>query len=162
MKILSIDQSLTNCAIIIWEDGLVYDFQVIHSNKELEDHQRIFEISSQIAQLMKEENIQTLAIEGLSLGNNIGNSTRVLAGLYYSILIEAYKQDIEIKVFTPTQVKKFATSSGKAKKPEMFQALPDKIKNKIENSNYKTISKGKYDLADAYFIGKIYLENYTN
>ena len=158
MRVLSLDQSLTNAGIVIWEDGLVYDFTVLHSDKSEEDHLRIMYIVDNIEAICKEENIDVISLESLSFGS-ISTSVRVLAGLYYAIRIMAERLDIECKDFTPKSVKKFATGSGNAKKPDMWKALPENIKTKFENK-VKTISAGKYDLADAYFIGKIYLENY--
>lgn len=158
MKILSIDQSLTNCAYIIWEDGLVYDFGVLHTINKDKEAIRIMYLIDNLAKIIKEENIEVITLEGLSLGS-ISNSVRVLAGLFYSIQILGERLGVPVIEFSPKTIKKFATGSGKAKKPEMWGALPQKIQEKFTNK-VKTISGGKYDLADAYFIGKFYLENY--
>lgn len=158
MRILSIDQSLTNCAYIIWEDGLVYDFGVLHTTNKDKEAVRIMYLIDNLAKIIKEENIEVIILEGLSLGS-ISNSVRVLAGLFYSIQILGERLGVPVIEFSPKTIKKFATGSGKAKKPEMWSALPQKIQEKFTDK-VKTISSGKYDLADAYFIGKFYLENY--
>ena len=76
----------------------------------------------------------------------------------FQILILCHINNLEWEEFAPTSVKKSATGSGKAKKPDMWKALPDKIQQKFE-SRYKTISSGKYDIADAYHIGNLYYKS---
>ena len=158
MKIISIDQSLTNCAYVVWEEGLVYDFGVLHTTNKDKEAIRLIYLIDNLAKIIKEENIEVITLEGLSLGS-ISNSVRVLAGLFYSIQILGERLGVPVIEFSPKTVKKFATGSGNAKKPDMWKALPEKVQDKF-TGKVKTLSSGKYDLADAYFIGKLYLENY--
>jgi len=158
-RVLSLDPSLTHAGWIVWEDGLVYDYGVIYTTNKDKDHIRIMNIVEQLQNIIIENNVTFLAIEGMSY-SSISSSVRPLAGLYYSTIIMAELNGVDFLDFPPTSVKKFATASGKAKKQDMWKALPDNIKAKFEKT-HKTISSGKYDLADAYFIGKIYLENYS-
>lgn len=158
MRVLSIDQSLVNNALIIWEDGIIYDFEVLHTTNIDKEAIRIMKIVDRIEEIIKEDNISVISLEALSFGS-ISTSVRPLAGLYYAICILGERLGLEVIDFTPKSVKKFATGSGNAKKKQMWEALPPNIKTKFE-SKVKTISAGKYDLADAYFIGRMYLENY--
>ena len=157
MKILSLDQSLTHTAWVVWEDGVIDDFGVLSSTKEYDTHVRILELLNAINYLLETYNIELLVLEGLSFGS-ISISVRPLAGLYYGILIECFKKSILWEEVTPSAVKKFATGSGRAKKKDMWEAVPASIKVKFEKQ-YKTIASGKYDLADAYFIGAFCLKN---
>lgn len=158
MKVLSLDQSLTHTAWIVWEKGLIYDYGVIKTTKQegFDEVTRLAYIIGDLHNIMVKENIEYVAIEGLSL-SGVSSSTRILSALYYSILLKAYLLGIDYEVFPPTMVKKFATGSGKAKKPDMWNSLPDNIKNKFEKT-HKTIASGKYDLTDSYFIGKLFYE----
>lgn len=156
MKLLSIDQSLTNCACILWEDGNMIDHFVVQTPKDMDTHIRIYTIVNAISYYLEDNNVDKVVLEGLSFGS-ISTSVRMLAGLYYSILIATHVHDIEWEEVTPKSVKKFACH-GKASKKEMWEALPDKVKAKFEATN-KTIASGKYDLADAYFIGAFCLKN---
>lgn len=157
-RVISLDQSLSNCSWIVWEDGLIYDYGVIHTTNIDPDHIRIMKITEQLRNIIVENNVSTLALESLSFGS-ISTSVRVLAGLYYSILIMNELEGNNFVEFTPSSVKKFATGSGKAKKPDMWNALPETVKAKFMKT-HKTIASGKYDLADGYHIGRMYLENY--
>ena len=138
MRVLSIDQSLTNCGLVVWEDGLVYDFSVIHSDKSEEEHKRIMYIVDIIENICKEESVEVISLESLSFGS-ISTSVRVLAGLYYAIRIMADRLDIDCKDFTPKSVKKFATGSGNAKKPDMWKALPLPVANFLTDLGVKSL-----------------------
>ena len=157
MRTLSIDPSLTNCGVVVWEDGLIYDFFSIQTDKALGEVGRIRFIIDSLKKTFLEEQIEEVTIESLSLGS-ISNSVRVLAGLYYSIKLLCEYYEIPCSEVTPLQLKKFATGSGKAKKTDMWKALPENIKSKIESKN-KTISSGKYDICDAYWLGRFHLQN---
>jgi hypothetical protein len=93
-------------------------------------------------------------IEGLAFGNSIGNSSRDLAGLQYTIVASLLQYGIlpeNIKIIAPTSLKKFATGNGKADKKMMFDAIPDKqLQQKIADK-YK-ITKGRYDITDAHWL----------
>ena len=159
IRILSIDQSLTHCAWIVWEDTLIYDYGVISTTNIDKDHIRIMKIVEQLNNIILDNNVEVVVLESLSFGS-ISTSVRVLAGLYYNILILSEVNNLEYQDLTPTSIKKFATGSGKAKKQDMWKALPDNIKTKFEKT-HKTIASGKYDLADAYHIGNMYLTHYN-
>lgn len=158
-RVISIDQSLSNCAWVVWEDGLIYDYGVIKTTNIDQDHIRIMQITEQLRDIIIENNVSTLILESLSFGS-ISTSVRVLAGLYYSILIMNELEGNSFIDFTPSSIKKFATGSGKAKKPDMWKALPENIKDKFMKT-HKTIASGRLDLTDAYWIGRMYLENYN-
>jgi crossover junction endodeoxyribonuclease RuvC len=157
MRVLAIDPSLNSLGYCIFEDGLLYDFGAVQVSKGLEQHIKIYNISNILQNIIDTENIDKIVLEGMSFGS-ISTSVRPLAGVYYQILILAYINNLEWEEIAPTSVKKFATGSGKAKKPDMWKALPDKIKDKIE-VQYKTIASGKHDICDAYHIGMLFYKN---
>lgn len=93
-------------------------------------------------------------IEGLAFGNSIGNASRDLAGLQYTIISYLINDDFlpeNIRTVAPTSLKKFATKNGKADKKMMFDAIPDKQLQQNIADKYK-ISKGRYDIADAFWL----------
>ena len=158
MRVLAIDPSLSSLGYCIFEDGLLYDFGVIQPlNKNDEQHIKLYQLTNRLQQILDEENIDKVVLEGLSFGS-ISTSVRILGAIYFQILILCHINNLEWEEFAPTSVKKSATGNGKAKKPAMWKALPDKIQQKFE-SRYKTISSGKYDIADAYHIGNLYYKN---
>lgn len=158
MRVLAIDPSLSSLGYCIFEDGLLYDFGAIQPlNKNDEQHIKLYQLTNRLQQIIDEENIDKIVLEGMSFGS-ISTSVRILAAIYFQILILCHINNLEWEEFAPTSVKKSATGSGKAKKSDMWKALPDKIQQKFE-SRYKTISSGKYDIADAYHIGNLYYKN---
>ena len=156
MKVLSIDPSYSNCGVVVWEDGLLYDYFVIQTSKASEEVVRLAHIIDILKKVIKEENIEEVIVEGLSFGS-VSTSVRGLAGLFYSIQLLCHYSNIPFYEVPPTSVKKFATGSGRADKKDMKKALPDNIAEKFEKT-HKTIVSGLYDLVDAYFIGKYYYE----
>lgn len=151
MKILSIDQSFSNCAVILWDNDKMIDFLVVQTTNEKEDYERIHYIGEEIRTLLLTHKVDLMVIEGMSFGS-ISNSVRKLAGLYYYLLITAWKLGIPYKEVTPKSVKKFACH-GKASKKEMFDSLPKDVQE-LFASRYKTIKSGRQDLADAFWIGQ--------
>lgn len=99
-----------------------------------------------------------VCIEGVANGAS-GDATRGLAGLQFLIMSKfldeqeddfmEMKEPFAIDVVPPTTVKKFATDNGRADKDEVFESLPDEVKARF--AEYPK-TKGRYDLADAYWI----------
>ena len=77
MKILSIDQSLNSTGYCIWDNGLLYDFGVIKPPKDLEQHIKLFHTIAELERIIKEENISTIILEGLSFASS-SISVRIL------------------------------------------------------------------------------------
>src|SRR5574344_1828574 len=107
MKVLSIDPSYSNCGVIIWEDGLLYDYFVIQTTKDSEEVFRLAHIIDTLKKVIKEENIEEVVVEGLSFGS-VSTSVRGLAGLFYSIQLLCHYSNIPFYEVPPTSVKKFA------------------------------------------------------
>ena len=157
-RILSIDASLTNCAWCFFEDTVLTDFGVLHSNKDDDLHIRVHYLVKELESIIKENQVELVISEGLSFGS-ISPSARILAHLFYSIETMCWLNEVDFTEVAPTAVKKYATGSGKAKKPDMFKALPQKIRDKFKNSEYKTINKGLHDLCDSFFVAQLGMSN---
>ena len=156
MRVLSIDQSLNSTGYCIWDNGLLYDFGVIKPPKELEQHIKLFHTITELERIIKEENISTIVLEGLSFASS-SISVRILGAVYFNILILAYRFDIVWEEVTPTSLKKFATGNGKAFKEDMWKVLPEKVQQKIE-VEFKAKNSGKFDICDSFHLGKYYYE----
>lgn len=119
-NILSIDQSISKCAVIVWNNNEPIYWDVFKSGgseckKKLKsvhyfqkEVDKIDFISDNIIELVKQYNIKKVVIEGLAL-NAVGNATRTLAGLYYVLLSKLKQLNLveptDIVVISPTQVK---------------------------------------------------------
>lgn len=161
MKVfMGIDQSFTSTGTcLVDETGSVVGVGVITSNKTLDSFERAWTISQYILSVVFEYKPLNVGIEGLAFGG-VGDATRQLAGLQYTIVNSLRKQaSIDCCIVAPTTVKKFATTKGKASKQEMVDALPKEVLGAILEKNYKKTT-GLYDVTDAYFIAMYTLEEY--
>lgn len=163
MKILAVDQSFTSCGIMAldYEDG-VDAYNIIHferyvSNPETDTFTRAWVISQHIINLALTLKVDYTALEGLAF-SKIGNATRDLAGLQFVIVTTLrYVGNQNVIIIPPNNVKKMATGKGNAKKEEMYEALPQDVKNRLTDANLKKTT-GRYDLTDAYWIGRSAIE----
>lgn len=167
MRVLSIDQSYTCSGIVVLNDGDMEHCEVFKTKKPedakdmKQTYHRAFLVSERIVKLAEEYKPDLISIEGLAFGMR-GNATRDLAGLQFVIvveLIERYEYDVE--VLSPLTVKKFATGSGKAKKIEMIEKLPESILKKFLDLGVKKTT-GLGDLADAFWIGMCALDMHNH
>lgn len=138
------------------EDGSVHFFDTIKTVGE-----DIFLRARQVAQELEtivnqQHNLQTIGIEGLAF-SKFGNATRDLAGLQF-VIMNTLRHELgqDVKIVSPNALKKFATGSGKAKKQEMVDFLPQHVLD-LFKQQYKK-SNGLYDVADAYWIAKYVLD----
>jgi len=116
-------------------------------------YERVWEITLYILNLVLDSKPDLIALEGLAF-SKFGNATRDLAGLQYALVTTlrfAFK--CKVAIIPPNTVKKVATGKGNSKKPEMYEALPEGIKQHFKDMGAKK-TKGLFDLTDAYWIGK--------
>lgn len=153
MKILGIDQSYTSSGIVLLEDGELFSAHKYVADKSVNRFAQAHEIALHIAGVVDEHKPDIIAIEGLAFGMR-GNVTRDLGGLQFVII--AHLQEVkkrEVEIIAPTSAKKFATGSGRAKKEDMIESLPEPILEHFTGLGLKK-STGLADMADAYWIAK--------
>lgn len=155
MKTIGIDQSFSCTGVVVLVDGQMTKFETI-STKEMKDndiHFRANFIAERLAQIVYLEKPDRIAMEGLAF-QQIGNATRDLAGLQFVLINKlTYQMGYEVELHTPLAVKKLATGSGKSKKEQVIEALPDDVLAQFKAAKYVK-TRGLADLADAYFIAK--------
>lgn len=154
MRVLGIDQSFTNTGVTVVDDGILLHHEVIStkadSTNDMADFLRAQFIKNELIRIADTYLIEKIRIEGLAMGNTRGNTARKLGGLQFAIMIALFDSGYtDIEVIPPTTLKKSATGKGNADKEEMFDALPETIKETF-GSIPKT--RGRYDLTDAYFL----------
>lgn len=155
-----IDQSLTSTGVWILDDeGNTKHHELIKTAKNKEDpsdlFNRIITITKRILSIVDEYNINNVCIEGLGFAAN-GDATRNLASLQGVIICSLMDTcDVHIEIVAPTTLKKFASGKGNCDKNAMVDSLPDEVRVIVDEVPK---SKGKYDLADAYFLSKYLLE----
>lgn len=158
MKILSIDQSYTNSGYCLFDEIELLDSGLISSSKEKDMFDRAVEIANGLLQKADQHKPDRIALEGLAFAM-VGNRTRDLAGLQYTIVNAFRARGYKIEIIPPNTVKKVATGKGNAKKEALLDALPEGIRYHFEHNIGAKKSRGLYDLTDAYWIGKSILAN---
>ena len=152
---LGIDQSYTSTGLVLIDPrGHIVNHTVVGTLKSEGDY---FDRARMIAEMVA-SNYETqrefisddieVALEGLAFSIR-GHTLINLAGLQFMIVNALKNLDCSPLIHTPSTVKKFATGSGKAKKDDMWEALPEKVKKMFENIPK---SQGREDLVDAYWI----------
>lgn len=154
MRTCGIDQSFTKSAVVILLDGNLEYFNVFTTDKNDDIFYRCWKITKDICEFVVMIKPDYVNIEGLSFAS-FGDATRNLSGLQFSIVSNLrYNYGIDtVNIISPMTLKKAATNSGKAKKPEMIAALPENVLTTFKESGYKR-SNGLEDLADAYHLAK--------
>lgn len=147
MTTIGIDQSYT-CTAMYVLDGDKNPMITISSSKDDDIYTRANHIASSVVQFANEYKPEVIRIEGLAFGGK-GNSTRDLAGLQMLIIVELRKAGYSPIIIPPTTLKKASAKSGAASKEDMYNALPQSIKDRLVG--YKK-TKGLYDLVDAYWL----------
>lgn len=201
MKFLSVDQSLSHCAVVVWDEGVPVYREMIRTGstsskgKQKPDvmyfdtvYEQIDYICSRITEIVEEyEIVDEFVMEALSFGST-GNATRDLAGLFYCIvlsLVNSGNNWLEwhnIHTVAPTSVKSYArgllpeeertivkekvdkktgkkvysTGQVKMEKSHMVRAVDCDMPGWLDGI---TLAAGKADYADAYLIGKKFLED---
>ena len=181
MKIIAIDFSITSPAVTIIEpDDSIniiafdnkncgvktklpqgYNMKLLSSVEHKNDLIRFDGLTSKIIEAIGPDNIKDsiIAFEGYSFESS-GQLTRIAeACCLMKYKLYSNGCDPEIMSVAPGTIKKFATGSGLAKKPEMVEAFKNstginlfEILNK--NPNKKTIDAPITDIADSYWIAK--------
>lgn len=155
MKLMSVDQSLSHCAVVIWEGDKPSSKHMIctgstHSKGKQKPNvayfdsvaEQILYIAEKILHLAKEQGCDTYVMEELSFGS-LGNATRDLAGLFYCIqMMFMLNEDSGgptsyLNCIPPTSVKSFAREFL----PEEERVV---VKERVDKKTGKTVySKGK-------------------
>lgn len=155
MVFLSLDQSLSCTGYTLWTNTpvggyILSDFGTLQRPKDITDTVlQIKWMKEQVAQLMADNKVTSVALEGLPYGMQ-STSVRSLSALYFCLLLHFEKTETLVTVVTPTQAKKCAVK-GNASKQEVYEALPQELREQIEQKGFKKTT-GMYDIADAYWI----------
>ena len=152
---IGIDQSYTSTGYVVTdENSTVIDSEIIRTTKEIDEFERVWFVSQKLINVIHQYKPDIVVIEGLAFGSR-GDATRKLAGLQFVIITQLRyncEHKCPIHIVPPTTLKKFATTSGKAKKEQMLQSVPIDVKEQFQKMYKK--SKGLYDIVDAYFLSQ--------
>lgn len=178
MKLAGIDYSITSPAICILDtitgDKLFFN---LCGNKtalkkytpgliELESYpewetsiERYHLISEWALSVLKANNVDMVAIEGYAMGARAGLVCNIAenGGI---LRFKLFQNNIPYTEYAPTQIKKFITGKGNAKKDEVVSCVEKQLMISFhELLGVKSLAKPIDDLADSYAIVKFLQEN---
>lgn len=81
-----------------------------------DQYQRMIEIEEYFTKLIKKNKIQTMCMEKLFFTKFNQNNAEFVYGIRSILITLCMKNNIQIKEYTPIEVKKFITGNGKAEK----------------------------------------------
>ncbi|MCH8518341.1 crossover junction endodeoxyribonuclease RuvC [Candidatus Gracilibacteria bacterium] len=126
MRILGIDPGTTTIGYAVCErierDFHILDFGVIKTTPKQELNHKLYEIGIDMKGIIQRYNPEICAVEKLFFNTNITTGIAV-SHARGVILYECMKAGIDIKEYTPLQVKKGLTGNGQAKKGQVQKAL---------------------------------------
>lgn len=192
MKLLTIDQSMASCAYIVLDGETPVFKEVLHTtgSDKAKPWQLKFDnpveqmdyISRKILDVAKSFDVDAVVLESLSFGS-AGNATRDLAGLFFCIQLTLIRGGFPIEnihTVAPTSVKSWARNRLPGEEQEEMNAKGTKmVKIKMGKDEMMKVCNllepglidgytktgkngGATDLADAFLIGRCYLERAGN
>ena len=152
--LLSLDISITCSGYSIFKEGSLFKFGVIKTTNNKSMYERLTYIENEVLNIISENKITNVVVEAPSYGSR-GAMSYQLFGVHFSI-VRVLSSRFQVYLMNISKVKKFATGNGRAKKPEMLEALPPEVRKEFDKTGTKKTT-GLYDLTDSYFIGKLWL-----
>ena len=154
MRILGIDASLSStgyCVIEYWENKEVKVIAtgVIQTKKDKFDNEdwRIYHICNELSNLIKEHEVNKVAIEEQFMARN-SKTVLALRKMLGAIMYMVCSMDLNIDYIYPTTVRKLLLNNGKAKKDEVAAYIQANIIDVGEYSD-KPGKKKTSDIYDA-------------
>lgn len=118
MSILGIDPGTSIVGFSVLENGILKDYGVIEPSKELSASQKLREIYFSIENIIKKYKPKELAIESLFFNKNMKTAVSVSEARGV-ILLLAEVNGLNIKNYTPLQVKQSVAMNGRATKKDV-------------------------------------------
>jgi len=151
---IGIDQSFRSTGLIVLDDEgniLKQEIFSIVKGKTIENIEEcLVEFEKKIEFIPKVHGLQSVYIEGLSF-QSTGAAALQMGGLHYFLRLFLYKNNIDFKVIAPNSLKKFIFK-GNAKKELILLKVFKRWGVEFEIS----------DLADAYGLARMALDDFTN
>lgn len=134
MKILAIDPGYERLGVAILEknigdkkENLVFS-SCIRTKSDTPFESRLGTIGEELEKIIEKYKPEALSIENLFISNNQKTAMRV-AEVRGAIIYICVKNGLEIKEYTPLQIKLAVTGSGKSTKDQMFRMIKMLIPN---------------------------------
>ena len=127
LRVLGIDPGLNRTGYAILEQSsrgpVLKEGGIIQSTKKLPLSERIYEIASGLRDLMTEFQPAVMAIEQVFSHTEFPKTAILMGHARGVILLCAAEKNLPVAHYTPTQVKRLLTGSGKASKEQVQLAI---------------------------------------
>lgn len=101
---------------------------VVRSTVKLSLAERIHEISSGLREVLDEFRPESMAIEQVFSTGKFPKSSLLMAHARGAILLAAAERGMRVMHYTPTQIKKLLTGSGRASKEQIQYAIKNELR----------------------------------
>lgn len=102
MTVLGLDTSTTSTGFAVIENGKLISYGTIEPPKKIDLLDRILYIEEYIKQIIKAKDVDYVVMEQLTVMRS-ANTTRVLAGMLYHLLLEFRKRDLLTILVRPSE-----------------------------------------------------------
>ncbi len=131
-RCLGIDPGLNRTGYAVFERrarGLVLcEAGVIRSTQKLTLAQRVLEIGQGIRELLEQFQPAVMAIEQVFSTGQYPKTALLMAHARGAILYAAAERDVRVVHYTPRQIKRLLTGSGKASKDQVQRAIQNELR----------------------------------
>jgi crossover junction endodeoxyribonuclease RuvC len=149
---VGMDPSYNGFAIIVLDkDANIIEQKLFASDTKLETEDRLMALEKEYKFVKNIMCLHSVFIEGPSYSSN-GQFVLQMGALHFMIRIMLKTADINYKIIAPGTLKKFAAGDGRAKKDLMLLNVYKNWGVEFDDDN----------LADAYSLARMALEEYTN
>ncbi|HOZ80719.1 MAG TPA: crossover junction endodeoxyribonuclease RuvC [Candidatus Woesebacteria bacterium] len=117
--ILGIDPGLANTGwAIVTEEKELIEWGVIKTSEKQKDSQRLEIIYDELEKLIKKHKIRIISVESLFFAKNVSSAMGVAEAIGVIKLL-AQKNDIQVYLYTPLEVKMALVGFGRAEKEQV-------------------------------------------
>lgn len=130
--ILGIDPGLNRTGYAVFERGprgpVLREGGVIRSTQKLSLAERVHEIGQGIQELVAQYTPAVMAIEQVFSTGQFPKAALLMAHARGAILFAAAERSVDVVHYTPRQIKKLLTGSGKASKDQVQRAIQNELR----------------------------------
>src|SRR4029077_6184443 len=131
-RYLGIDPGLNRTGYAVFERGprgpVLREGGVIRSTQKLSLAERVHEIGEGIQELVEQYTPAVMAIEQVFSTGQFPKAALLMAHARGAILFAAAERGVHVVHYTPRQIKKLLTGSGKASKDQIQRAIQNELR----------------------------------
>jgi crossover junction endodeoxyribonuclease RuvC len=121
--ILGVDPGLTRCGFGVIESNLKpIEFGLFQTTAGMDPRDRVGEISEKLEEVVRKHNPQLIALERVFAQANL-RSVMGVAQISGALMAIAFRNNIPLEFFTPSEVKLAVTGHGRASKEQVGQMV---------------------------------------